>query len=53
MLWLGINVAIYFANNDLGINGELSEYFGLTPAAISVSIQRGRKIAGDNEYLII
>jgi putative transposase len=48
------SLAIYFANSDLGINGaELSEYFGLTPAAISVSIQRGRKIAGDNEYLII
>ena len=44
----------YFANRELGISGvELSEYFGITRSSISVSIQRGKKLAEENEYLII
>ncbi|MFH1460773.1 MAG: transposase [Candidatus Omnitrophota bacterium] len=48
------SVAVYLANKELGIRGsELAEYFEITRASISASIQRGKKIVEDNEYLII
>jgi len=48
------SLVAYFANKELGISGvELSEYFGITRSSISSSIQRGKKIAEKNEYLII
>lgn len=48
------SLTAYFANKELGISGvELSEYFGITRSSISSSIQRGRKIAEENGYLII
>ena len=44
----------YFASKELGITGiDLSEYFGITRSSISLAIQCGKKIAEENEYLII
>ena len=43
----------YWGNKELGISGaELAKYFEITRSSISSAINRGRKIACENEYRI-
>ena len=43
----------FWAHNEIGISqNELAQIFQISPASVSVAVQRGRKLAEENDFNI-